>query len=98
MVSLTARYERGEYVAVWEELRHQPVSAADAAAVAEATMRRVARNVDVVVDRLRPAGWRWAYPERVRQAPTDDDLRAITAVEERQGPLPMALRACLACL
>jgi hypothetical protein len=95
VVSLAARYECGEHVAVWEELRHQPVSAADAAAVAEATMRRVARNVDVVVDRLRAAGWRWAYQERVRQAPTDDDLRAIAAVEERQGPLPVALRACL---
>ena len=36
MVSLAARYERGEHVAVWEELRYQPVSAADAAGVAEA--------------------------------------------------------------
>jgi hypothetical protein len=95
VVSLAARYERGEYVAVWEELRHQPVSAADAAAVAEATMRRVARNVDVVVDRLRAAGWRWAHPQHLRQPPTDDDLQIITAIEERQGPLPVALRACL---
>jgi hypothetical protein len=71
VVSLAARYERGEHVALWEELRHQPVSAADAAAVAEATMRRAARNVDVVVDRLRAAGWRWAHLEHLRQAPTD---------------------------
>ena len=95
MVSLAARYERGEHAAVWAELRHQPVSAADAAAVAELTMRRVARNVDVVVERLHAAGWRWAYPELVRQAPTDADLAAITALEERLGPLPVALRACL---
>jgi len=95
VVSLAARYERGEHAAVWAELRHQPVSAADAAAVAELTMRRVARNVDVVVDRLRAAGWRWAYPETARQAPTDADLAAIATVEERLGPVPAALRACL---
>ena len=80
---------------MWEELRHQPVSAVDAAAVAEATMRRVARNVDVVVDRLGAADWRWAFPEHLRQAPTDADLRVITAIENRLGPLPVALRACL---
>jgi hypothetical protein len=95
VLSLAARYERGEHVAVWEKLRHQPVSAVDAAAVAEATMRRVARNVDVVVDRLSAAGWRWAHPEHLRQAPTDADLQAITAIEGRMGPLPVALRACL---
>jgi len=95
MVSLAARYERGEYVAVWEELRHRSVSAADSAAVAEATMQRAARNIDVVVDRLGAVGWRWAYPEMARQAPTDADLQAITAVEERLGPLPAELRACL---
>jgi hypothetical protein len=95
VVSLAARYERGEHVAVWAELRHRPVTPADAAAVAAVTMRRVARNVDVVVDRLCAAGWRWAYPETARQVPTDADLAAITAVEERLGPLPVALRACL---
>jgi hypothetical protein len=95
VASLAARYERGEHVAVWEELRRQPVGAADSAAVAEVTMRRVARNVDVVVDRLRAAGWRWAYPAMARQAPTDADLAAIAAVEERLGPIPAALRACL---
>jgi hypothetical protein len=95
VVSLAARYERGEHVAVWDELRHQLVSAADCAAVAELTMRRVAGNVDIVVDRLRAVGWRWAYPETARQAPTDADLAAITAVEERLGPLSVALRACL---
>ena len=95
MVSLAARYERGEHAAVWDELRDQAISPADAAAVAELTMRRVARNVDVVVDRLGAAGWRWAYPEMVRQAPTDADLQAVIAVEERLGPLPVAMRACL---
>ena len=80
---------------MWDELRDQAISPADAAAVAELTMRRVARNVDVVVDRLGAAGWRWAYPEMVRQAPTDADLQAVTAVEERLGPLPVAMRACL---
>lgn len=80
---------------MWDELRHQAVSAPDAAMVAELTMRRVARNVDIVAGRLRAAGWRWAYPETARQAPTDADLEAITAIEERVEPLPAALRACL---
>lgn len=80
---------------MWDELRQRTVSVADATVVTELTMRRVARNVDVVVSRLRAAGWRWAYPETARQAPTDAGLQAITAVEERVGPLPAALRACL---
>lgn len=95
VVSLAARYERGEHVAVWDELRRGPVSPADAAAVAEATMQRVARNVDVVVGQLRAAGWRWAYPEMARQAPADEDMQAITTLEALLGPLPPALRACL---
>ena len=72
-----------------------PVSVADSAGVAGLTRRRVARNVGVVVDWLGAGGWRWACPEMVRQAPTDADLRAITAVEGCLGLLPLALRACL---
>jgi hypothetical protein len=70
------------------------VSPADAA-VAEATMRRVARNIAIVVDRLRAVGWRWACPEIARQAPTAADLQAITSLEARLGALAVALRACL---
>lgn len=95
VVSLAARYGRGEHAAVWDELRHRPVSPADSAAVAEATMRRVARNVDIIVEQLRAAGWRWAYPEMARQAPADADIQAITILEQHLGPLPAALRACL---
>jgi len=45
VASLAARTERGEHVAVWEELHRQPVAAADSAAVAELTMRRKSRRI-----------------------------------------------------
>ncbi|TKK90807.1 hypothetical protein FDA94_03310 [Herbidospora galbida] len=97
MASWAARYKAGEWFAVWDELRrHVPEkSAEDAAEVARETMRRVAVNADTVVERLAAAGYSFAFPAWVRQAPTPDDLAAVQKAERVIGPLPLALRACL---
>ncbi|TQS27012.1 hypothetical protein [Microbispora sp. KK1-11] len=55
----------------------------------------MAANVDVVVERLIAAGYAFAFPEWVRQVPTDDDLIAVRRAEQVIGPMPLALRACL---
>ncbi|MFE3455894.1 hypothetical protein ACFXJ8_44070 [Nonomuraea sp. NPDC059194] len=101
MTSWASRYRSGDHVAVWNDLRAfgsagVPESLReDAEDVASETMRRVAANVDVLVDRLSSAGYAFASPETVRQAPTEDDFEAIAKAEAVIGPLPVALRACL---
>ncbi|NAS25346.1 hypothetical protein GT755_27135 [Herbidospora sp. NEAU-GS84] len=67
----------------------------DAEDVARETMRRVAVNADVIVERLAGVGYSFAFPDWVRQPPTPDDLAAVRKAEQVIGPLPLALRACL---
>ncbi len=95
MTSLVARYNDGEFAAVWDELRRSHTNTREAEAVAAVTMQRVARNVDVIVSTLDAAGWRWAYPNLKRTRPSSKDLDAVGSLEQRIGPLPTALRACL---
>jgi hypothetical protein len=67
----------------------------DAEEVARETMRRVAANLDVLVDRLSSAKYAFAHPDEARQPATADDLEAIAKAETIIGPLPLAVRACL---
>ncbi|MEU7877954.1 hypothetical protein [Microbispora bryophytorum] len=101
MASWSARYRAGECFAVWNELRAYGPDGVpeahreDAEEVARETMGRVAANVDVVVERLAAAHYAFAFPERARQVPTDDDLIAVRRAEQIIGPMPLALRSCL---
>ncbi|WP_203883786.1 hypothetical protein [Planotetraspora kaengkrachanensis] len=67
----------------------------DAEEVARETMRRVAANVDMLVDQLSSAKYAFAFPDAVRRTPTAEDLQAVAMAETLIGPLPVALRACL---
>lgn len=67
------RYLAGERVAVWNELMalgeavyRKPVQA-DANAVAEETMRRARRNIEVLIPRLSAMGYRFAAPAMERE-------------------------------
>ncbi len=88
-----ARYERGEHAA-WDELcshadaiaQHREL-ALEAAAVAEALMRRVRDNTDAVRAVLRGSGAMIADEE---EPASDDDLARLIAIV---GPLPIALDA-----
>ncbi|MFG1861911.1 hypothetical protein [Microbispora bryophytorum] len=101
MASWSARYRAGECFAVWDELRAYGPDGVpealqeDAEEVARETMRRVAVNVDVIVERLTAAGYAFAFPGRIRQLPAADDLEAVKRAEQVIGSLPLALRACL---
>ena len=92
--NLPARYRDGDYIAGWDEACRNP-GTSEAEAVASELMSRVAHNVDVLVQRLDAAGWRWAHPAYRRRTPDWDDERAVTAIENAIGPLPLALRALL---
>lgn len=94
---LAARYRAGEFEAVWQEIRAQGDIGGDfreeVLEVAEETMRRVARNADVIAERLRHLGWR-ALMGKLRTAPSGDDTAQFDRIESiTGGPLPPSLRA-----
>jgi len=88
--SLIDGYLAGDHGAVWDDIRARNAPTPEDAAVATELMRRVAHNVEVIVARLDEAGWRWAYPD-TRRPPSTEDLESLAELEERLGPLPLAL-------
>ena len=95
--NLLARYLRGEHGSVWNELRCHEALGGDllqeAHAVAKETMTRVARNADLLGERLAALGWRPLYSE-LRTKPESEDQEVMRQIEEITGaPLPLGLRA-----
>jgi hypothetical protein len=93
---LLARYRRGEHGPVWNELRSHEALGGDlleeARAVAQETMRRVARGADVLAERLAALGWVPLYGE-LRTRPRAEDREVMHRTEEITGaPLPVSLR------
>jgi len=102
------RYLNGEHEQVWLELqslgpavREEPVHA-QARQVAAETMRRVRRNCERLLERLRASGYEFGvYPDGSRGyytqgplvRPTDAMLADYAALEEQAGPLPLSLIA-----
>lgn len=102
------RYRNGEYEQVWIDLqalgpavRHEP-HYAQAQAVAAETMRRVRRNCDLLVSRLRALGYVFdtfpdgarRFPATAPRIPPSDAMRADMAeLESEAGALPLSLRA-----
>lgn len=98
--NLLARYEQGEFESVWSEIRSHPYIDGDFRAevleVAEATMRRVARNADMLTERLRNHGWLALIFEddalRTQPHPRDKDI--FRSIEEiTASPAPPSLLA-----
>lgn len=94
---LVARYLRGEHNHVWNELRSHEALGGDlleeAHAVANETMARVARNADLVGERLAASGWRPLYSS-LRTRPRAEDRDVMRRIEQITGaPLPVSLLA-----
>lgn len=94
---LATRYRAGEFEAVWREIRAQGDIGgefrAEVLKVAEETMRRVARNADLLAERLRAEGWTSLFGG-LRTAPTAENVRRFDRIESiTGGPLPPSLRA-----
>lgn len=94
---LLVRYQRGEYSQVWMELRRYERIGGDlleeAKVVAAESMKRVARNADLLAARLETLGWQPLY-DQLRTAPQAEDQEVMRQLEELSGaPLPLSLRA-----
>ena len=101
------RYQNGEYERVWDELQalgadvrkelHYP----QALEVAAETMRRVRGNCELIVSRLKSAGYTFGfYPDGTRYnnpeplvGPSRESQAAIVQLEREAGPLPLSLVA-----
>jgi hypothetical protein len=95
--SLLARYEAGDHLAVWRELAEADPQdkewRAEGQLVADATMRRVRRNAERLVDALVAQGWPVARGDALRSPEVDVD-EALAALEQLSGaPVPPALSA-----
>lgn len=110
-MSYLSRYLAGEHEPVWDELvalgasvREEPVYS-DALAVARETMRRVRRNVEMLIPRLEAVRYEFGYgwvkehkfpsgpPDPVFTPPRRHVAGAIAELEDRVGALPLSLRA-----
>jgi hypothetical protein len=86
------RYSVGEYDAVWAEmlqLGEALVSAPayeHARAVAEETMRRARANVELLIERLRAAGYEFQYPEGHACSSDRRRNRSPRHARKRAGP------------
>ncbi len=102
------RYRNGEYEQVWNDLQalgpavRQEPHYALARQVAAETMRRVRRNGERLISRLRSAGYVFGlYPDgshgyytQGAHVPPSDSMRAdLASLEEQAGPLPLSLVA-----
>jgi hypothetical protein len=102
------RYRNGEYEQVWDELRALGPAVRDephysqAREVAAETMRRVRRNCELLVTRLRSLGYIFGtYPDGSTGYYTEGPLVPLTdanraemfELEEEAGPLPLSLVA-----
>jgi hypothetical protein len=99
-MTLLSRYEAGDFEAVWQEIRsHSRLEEefrAEVLEVAEAATKRVARNADMLAERLSGYGWKPLSPEitPLRTRPTEDDEDVFSRIEELTGaPLQPTLLA-----
>jgi hypothetical protein len=100
VTSYMSRYIAGEHEAVWTEIRAlgsvPDDRVDDVQAVADETMRRVARHVARIAEHLGSLGFVPA-DERIPvfEPPTDDDRAELDRLDEEMGGLPAAFAACL---
>ena len=98
--NLLNRYQSGEFEQVWRDIRaHERIDGGfrgEVIEVAEAAMRRVAQNADLVAERLRAAGWLAlsASYHDLRTPPKPDDQAVFARIEEiSEAPVPPTLLA-----
>jgi hypothetical protein len=102
------RYLNGEHERVWDELQalgpavHQDPHYSPACEVAAETMRRVRRNCQLIITRLRALGYVFGtypdgstgyYTQGPLLPPSEKTLAALAELEARTGPLPLSLVA-----
>ncbi len=98
--TLLRRYCAGEFDQVWREIRsHASIEDAfrdEVMEVADATMRRVAQNADLITERLQGIGWQALSSEYqdLRTLPVPSDEAIFSRITEISGaPIPPTLLA-----
>jgi len=99
MASYLERYQQGEYVEVWQELaalgdrvRAEP-NYSDAQAVAQETMQRVRRNLELIHSRLQDIGYEFQFPAKAVSPPLREQIAELDEFEREVGYVPLSLRA-----
>jgi hypothetical protein len=105
---LLNRYLSGEHEYVWQELGTSVLPSAllgEAQLIAVETMRRVRRNLELLVPRLRSEGFAFAHPlkpegddgwaryDAVRAQPSPHTEVLLKTVQQVAGPLPESVKA-----
>ena len=95
--NLVDRYRSGEFEPVWREIRAQGRVEGDfreeVQEVAKETMNRVARNANLICDRLEAEGWASLFGE-LRTLPRASDTEVFQRIEAiTGGPVPPSLHA-----
>jgi hypothetical protein len=98
--SYLKRYRAGEHEAVWTELGElgdkvrEPGVLPQALDVARETMRRVRRNAEKVITRLKKRHYKLRNPRGAVGKPSADITKRIAALNEALGqPIPLSLQA-----
>jgi hypothetical protein len=98
--NLLKRYQSGQFEQVWRDIRsYERIDGEfrdEVTEVAEATMRRVAQNADLIAERLRALGWRalLAMYQDLRTPPKSGDQEVFARIVELSGaPVPSTLLA-----
>ncbi len=96
-IRLSERYDAREEKQVWDDLRSAKADIwhfyEDAYEVAQATMQRVAYNIQLIRQNLINAGYEFlAKNEDIYRRPDDRTDEKIAYVEEKIGPLPLVLK------
>lgn len=98
VVSLSARYQAGEWAAVWRDIRTTPLSdldETDVDDVASATTQRAKTQIHELVSRFMDMGLRSAGGLPVLTPPPPDVVAKLDVAERTTGRLPAALKALM---
>ena len=92
-------YRAGRHVETWARLRELGGDVRksewldDALEVARETMRRARQNIEILVPRLREAGYEFEQPDAAHVPATSSDATMIAEIEKAVGPMPLSFRA-----
>lgn len=101
IMSLLARYKKGEHIAVWKkiesigDLSQDNPQYADVVAVVEETMKRIRHNVEILHRKLLEIDYRFVEPDRSYMPPAANVSERIAFLEEIVSPLPLVIKLWL---
>jgi len=106
MSNFHQRYQSGDYINVWNEIRalgaevRSDTYLDEVTKVVTDTANRIRHNVDLLVDRLRGDGYEFVWPgsdnyktDRSRWLPNDDSPVLVNFLNNLCGPIPLIIEA-----